>query len=106
MHSFKVQPGEHIGDPQTQRTGDGQPAVEVDFSTGLYVLDIIEDFDAPRADAQKSGLAATVLLQDAKDAKKVQLRDPRIDAGDEHRRDMRDKVRDRDRFALLGDRGP
>ncbi len=106
MDSFKVQPGEHIGGPQTKRVGDGQPPVEVDFSTGLYVLDIIEDIDAPRPDARNSGLAATVLLQDALDAKKVQLRDPRIDSSDEHRRDMRDKVRDRDRFALRSDRGP
>ena len=106
MDSFKVQPGEHIGGPRTQRVGDGQPPVEVDFSTGLYVLDIIEDIDAPRADARKSGLAATVLLQDTRDAKKIQLRDPRIDASDEHRRDLRDKVKDRERFALLGDRLP
>ena len=106
MDSFKVQPGEHIGSPQTQRIGGGQPPVEVDFSTGLYVLDIIEDIDAPRGDARTSGSAATVLLQDALDAKKIQLRDPRIDASDEHRRDMRDKIKDRDRFALRSDRVP
>ena len=106
MDSFKVQPGEHIGGPQTQRVGDGQPSIEVDFSTGLYVLDIIEDIDAPPADARNSGSAATVLLQDALDAKKIQLRDPRIDASDEHRRDMRDKIRDRDRYALRGDSVP
>lgn len=106
MDSFKVQPGEHIGAWQTQRPGDGQPPVEVDFSTGLYVLDIVADIDASRSDARNSGLAATVLLQNARDAQKIEFRDPRTDGSDARRWDLRDKVKDRERFASLGERIP
>ena len=106
MGTFKVQPGEQIGAVQMQRPGDGQPPVEVDFSTGLYVLDIVADIDASRSDARNSGLAATVLLQNARDAQKVEFRDPRTDGSDARRRDLRDKVKDRERLASLGERFP
>ncbi|MCH7777808.1 MAG: hypothetical protein IH878_14945 [Gemmatimonadetes bacterium] len=106
MGTFKVQPGEHIGARQMKRPGDGQPPVEVDFSTGLYVLDIVVDIDASRSDARNSGLAATVLLQNARDAQKIEFRDPRTDGSDARRRDLRDKVKDRERLASLGERIP
>ena len=106
MGTFKVQPGEHIGARQMKRPGDGQPPVEVDFSTGLYVLDIVVDIDASRSDARNSGLAATVLLQNTRDARKIEFRDPRTDGSDARRWDLRDKVRDRERFASLGERIP
>ena len=103
MGTFKVQPGEHIGAMQMKRPGDGEPQVEVDFSTGLYVLDIVVDIDASRSDARNSGLAATVLLQNARDAEKIEFRDPRIDGSDARRWDLRDKVKDRERLASLGE---
>ncbi len=106
MGTFKVQPGEHIGALQMQRLGDGQPPFEVDFSTGWYVLDIVADLDASRSDARNSGLAATVLLQNARDAEKIEFRDPRTDGSDARRRDLHDKVRDRERLASLGERIP
>ena len=106
MRTFKVQPGEHIGAWQMKRPGDGQPPVEVDFSTGLYVLDIVVDIDASRSDARNSGLAATVLLQNARDAEKIEFRDPRTDGSDARRWDLRDKVKDWERLASLGERIP
>ena len=106
MGTFKVQPGEHIGAVQMKRPGDGQPPFEVDFSTGLYVLDIVADIDASRSDARNSGLAATVLLQNARDAEKIEFRDPRTDGSDARRWDLRDKVRDRERLASRGERIP
>ena len=107
LGTFKVQPGEHIGARQMQRPGDGQPPFEVDFSTGLYVLDIVADIDASRSDARNSGLAATVLLQNVRDAQMIEFRDPRADGSDAHRRDLRDKVRDQqERLASLGERIP
>ncbi len=106
MGTFKVQPGEHIGAMQMKKSGDGQPLVEVDFSTGLYVLDIVVDIDASRSDARNSGLAATVLLQNARDAEKIEFRDPRTDGSDARRWDLRDKVSDRERLAALGERIP
>ena len=103
---YKVQPGEHIGAMQMKRPGDGEPQVEVDFSTGLYVLDIVVDIDASRSDARNSGLAATVLLQNARDAEKIEFRDPRIDGSDARRWDLRDNVTDRERLASLGEGMP
>ena len=106
MGTFKVQPGEHIGALQTPRLGNGQPPVEVDFSTGMYVLDIVADIDASGSDARNSGLAATVLLQNARDAQEIEFRDPRTDGSDARRRDLHDKVRDREQLASLGERIP
>ncbi|MEE8153517.1 MAG: hypothetical protein V3T53_00995 [Phycisphaerales bacterium] len=106
MGTFKVQPGEHIGTSQMKQPGDGQPPIEVNFSTGLYVLDIVADIDASRGDARNAGLAATVLLQNARDAQKIEFRDPRTDGSDARRRDLRDKVKDRERLASLGERIP
>lgn len=106
MGTFRVQPGEHIGALQRQRSADGQPPVEVDFSTGMYVLDIVADIDASGNDARNAGLAATVLLQNARDAQEIEFRDPRTDGSDARRRDLRDKVKDRERLASLGGRIP
>ncbi len=89
-----------------KQPGDGQPPIEVNFSTGLYVLDIVADIEASRGDARNSGLAATVLLQNARDAQKIEFRDPRTDGSDARRRDLRDKVKDRERLASLGGRIP
>lgn len=96
METFKVQPGEHIGGIEMQREAD----MEVDFSTGFYVLDIVGDIDAARNGNQlRPGQAARVLLQDTAGSQSVEIRDPRSDSSNPDREDLRYRVQERKRVA-------
>jgi len=100
METFRVQPGEHIGGVQMQRDAD----MEIDFSTGKYVLDIVGDTNSPRNGSQvRPGQAARVLLQDTAGSKSPEIRDPRSDSSNPDREDLRYKVQERKRVALKDD---
>lgn len=102
MKVFKVQPGEHIGGIEMQREGD----IEVDFSTGIYVLDIIGDIDATANGNQvRPGQAARVLLQDTSGSNSPQMRHPQNDSNDPERQDLRYRVQERKRLARNDDGG-
>ncbi|MCH8825132.1 MAG: hypothetical protein IH984_16680 [Planctomycetes bacterium] len=100
METFKVQPGEHIGGLEMQR----HEGMEVDFSTGIYVLDIIGDINEERNGIQiRTGHAARVLLQDTAGEQSVEIRHPRSDSSDPNREDLRYRVQERKRIARNSD---
>ena len=100
MKTFKVQPGEHIGGIEMQRDA----ALEVDFSTGKYVLDIVGDTDASsNGTLIISGHAARVLLHDTEGNKRPEIRDPRSDSKNPDREDLRYLVQERKRIARNDD---
>ena len=100
METFKVQPGEHIGGLEMQRDA----GMEVDFSTGIYVLDIIGDINEERNGIQiRTGHAARVLLQDTAGNQSVEVRHPRSDSSNPNREDLRYRVQERKRIARNSD---
>ncbi len=79
VETFHVQPGDYIGTVKEYRMPDGEEPVRIDFSTGLVVLDIVEDIDPGRGGGLEAGRAAKVLLQDLRTGEILQLRDPQVE---------------------------
>jgi hypothetical protein len=92
MDTFSVAPGGSIGGrKQLKRPGDGA-AVEVDFTTGLFVLDVVEKIAEGRAGAADPGGDARVLLHDVRGDRPPMLRDPQVDARSAEREALKLKV--------------
>lgn len=88
--TFSVQPGDVIGGVESVRRA-GQPDAQIDFSTGWYVMDIIED---PSRD-QVSGNERTrgvVVLVGRLGASDREERFPESDRGNPLRRKFADEV--------------
>ncbi len=72
---------------------DGEEPVRIDFSTGLVVLDIVEDIDPGRGCGLEAGRAAKVLLQDLRTGEILQLRDPQVEILNPDRRRLKQRAR-------------
>ena len=81
VESFTVTPGEYIGGVRNMKLPDGG-SVDIDFSTNLFVLDIVEDIDSGNDFPGRlpNRPEAKVLLQDYKTGEIFPLRDPGVDA--------------------------
>ncbi len=94
--SYVVQPGDHIGDVYSQRVGENRrDVVPIDFSTGYYVLDVINDLDASSDDPLSARSGTIVVLQDAATGQRTQVRLPTSETRDRNRLDLYDTVRAR-----------
>ncbi len=93
VDTFAVAPGGAIGGrKQVKRPGD-TATVEVDFTTGLFVLDVIEKIGAGgKAGAPEVGGDARVLLHDLRGERPPVLRDPQVDLKDAERDVLKGKV--------------
>ncbi len=85
MEPFTVEPGQQLGATIARKRGDGNP-VDIDFSTGLFVLDIVEDIGS---EGTKS---ARVLLQDARTGEILEMRDPDAEMRHPERRRLQERV--------------
>ena len=93
METFSVHPGDFVGSVKNKRTADGGESLDIDFRTGLFVLDIIEDIGAiGRVRLPNNSRSAKVLLQDVRTGEVLELRDPRMDLDDPERRRLKDKA--------------
>ena len=72
---------------------DGEEPVRIDFSTGLVVLDIVEDIDPGRGGGFEAGRAAKVLLQDVRTGEILHLRDPNVEFHNPDRRRLKQRAR-------------
>ena len=93
VETFHVQPGDYIGTVKEYRMPDGEEPVRIDFSTGLVVLDIVEDIDAGRGAGLEAGRAAKVLLQDLHTGEILDLRDPQVEIHNPDRRRLEQRAR-------------
>ncbi len=93
LDTFPVTPGDRIGGVKTPRGGS-----PVDYSTDWFVLDIAPSLGG---EDERSGLAATVLLQRMSDPAQVEWRVPGDEANNEQRRALNRRVR----LADLGGEG-
>ncbi len=93
METFSVHPGDFVGSVKNKRTADGGESLDIDFRTGLFVLDIIEDIGAiGRVRLPHNSRSAKVLLQDVRTGEVLELRDPRMDLDDPERRRLKVKA--------------
>ncbi len=99
---FSVVPGDHIGEVRSLK--DGEKQIDVDFKTGLMVLDIIAEADADRSPGFASR-SALVLLKDLNTGQIMELRDPEAEKGDPERGALRDKQAQRSREGPPGPPG-
>ncbi|MCH8152997.1 MAG: hypothetical protein IH830_11585 [Planctomycetes bacterium] len=93
VETFRVQPGDYIGTVKEYRMPDGEEPVRIDFSTGLVVLDIVEDIDPGRGGGLEAGRAAKVLLQDLRTGEILQLRDPQVEILNPDRRRLKQRAK-------------
>ncbi|MCH7547669.1 MAG: hypothetical protein IID30_14820 [Planctomycetes bacterium] len=82
--SFSIEPGDRIGGMRPQRINGGVP-FDVDFNTDWFLLDVIDEVDAPKED-QDRGYAASVLIQSIRDPETIVQRFPKIEANSRNRR--------------------
>jgi hypothetical protein len=96
METFSVSPGGSIGGVKDVRMPGADRAIQVDFRSGLFVLDIVADTETspggPGGRGPNVGKSARVLLQDLQTGEILELRDPAWD------------LRDPDRLADTGGR--
>ena len=93
VETFSVHPGDFVGSVKNKRTAEGREPLEIDFRTGLFVLDIIEDIGGiGRGGLLDNSRSAKVLLQNVRTGEVLELRDPRIDLNDPERRRLKDKA--------------
>ncbi len=94
MQRFIVQPGAAIGGVKKVRRPDDGTNVDVDFTTSLFVLDIVEEIQTNRNDRGRGNLRAEskVLLRDLDDPRIQEMRDPRIEERDPERLRLEAKV--------------
>ena len=90
--SFSVQPGDVIGAPATVRRG-GRVLAEVDFTTGWFVVDILEDPSRDDVAGGDRAKGAIVLVARVDDPGVVEARYVEVDRSSETRRRFTDEVR-------------
>ena len=90
--SFSVQPGDVIGSPATVRRG-GRVLAEVDFTTGWFVVDILEDPSRDDVAGGDRAKGAIVLVARVDDPSVVEARYVEVDRASEMRRRFSDEVR-------------
>jgi hypothetical protein len=93
FEDFTVRPGDRVGQKEAARDrGEGdQPAQTIDFTTDWFVLDVVEDIAADKADTDL-GRAALVVLQSLSAPDLTQYRSPRDEAQSEERDRLMDQV--------------
>lgn len=91
VQSFSVAAGEPIGRPSEAR--GGERGVEIDFSTGWFVVDVIEDPARDRMSGGERVRGVVVLVGRMDDPRLVEVRLPEQDASSEERRRFDDDVR-------------
>ncbi len=95
VQSFPVQPGTAIGGIKRMKRPDDGSTVEIDFTTNLFVLDIVEEIQTGRNNRGQRVLsrgASRVLLRALDDPRILEMRDPRIESRDPERLRLRDKL--------------
>jgi hypothetical protein len=95
VQSFRVQPGSAIGGLKKVKRPDDGTLVEVDFTTDLFVLDIVEEIQTGRNNLGQRDLVrgeSSVLLRDLRDPEILEMRDPQVEARDPERMRLRDKL--------------
>lgn len=90
--SFSVQPGDVIGSMATVRRG-GRVLAEVDFSTGWFVVDILEDPSRDDVSGGDRAKGAIVLVARVDDPNTIEARYVEFDRASESRRRFSDEVR-------------
>ncbi len=80
LKSFRVQPGEPIGQVESSKTSDGQ-AMSVDFRTSAFVQDVLRVPDEGRTTSTSRGGKVVVSLPDGT----LVVRDPASDSSDPER---------------------
>ena len=90
--SFSVQPGDVIGSPSTVRRG-GRVLAEVDFTTGWFVVDILEDPSRDDVSGGDRAKGAIVLVARVDDPSVIEARYVEFDRSSEQRRRFTDEVR-------------
>ncbi len=90
--SFSVQPGDVIGSTATVRRG-GRVLAEVDFSTGWFVVDILEDPSRDDVSGGDRAKGAIVLVARVEDPSVIEARYVEFDRASEMRRRFADEVR-------------
>ncbi len=95
MQRFPVRPGAAIGGVKKARRPDDGTNVDVDFTTSLFVLDIVEEIQTGRDDRGRRGIIrgeSKVLLRDLDDPRILEMRDPRIEESDPERQRLQAKL--------------
>jgi hypothetical protein len=90
LDTFRVQPGDRVGSVEAIGRR-GEASQDVDFRTNWFVLDIVAAIDGDRQ-AEDRGWAASVLLQSLSLDGQIVRRDPRDDARNPLRYDLKSKV--------------
>ena len=85
-----MQPGDRVGSVEAIGRR-GEASQDVDFRTNWFVLDIVAAIDGDRQ-AEDRGWAASVLLQSLSLDGQIVRRDPRDDARNPLRYDLKSKV--------------
>jgi hypothetical protein len=90
--SFSVQPGDVIGSPATVRRG-GKVLAEVDFTTGWFIVDILEDPSRDDVSGGDRAKGAIVLVARVEDPSVIEARYVEVDRSSETRRRFVDEAR-------------
>lgn len=98
METFTVQPGDSVGGPKPVKAGDQER--QIDFSTGLVLVDLVEDIEPAAGGGASAGKTAQVLLQDIATGEILAMRDPVIDSARPERREL--KALEAERVASSG----
>lgn len=91
VQSFSISAGEPIGRPSDAR--GGERGAEIDFSTGWYLVDVIEDPARDRMSGGERVRGVVVLVGRIGDPDLIEVRMPDQDAASEERRRYEDDVR-------------
>jgi len=92
VQSFSVSPGDPIGRRTEARRAE-RGAGEVDFSTGWFVIDVVEDPARDRVTAGDRARGVTVLVGRMDSPEVIEIRIPEEDSGHPERRRFEDEVR-------------
>ncbi len=87
---FTVKPGDQVGEVREQRSADGA-AIDVDFSTEWFVLDVVPDIQAD-GERLRTGFGALVVLQNLRTGEVSERRDPVREADDPRRDELLNQV--------------
>jgi len=95
VERFFVQPGTAIGSVKSVQRPDDGTTVEVDFTTSLFVLDIVEEIRTGRNERGQRDIVrgeSRVVLRDLDDPRIMEMRDPLVEESDPERLRLRDKL--------------